>query len=203
MISSNRSWRNIGGFRCDLQSGPWWYDGKEYLPIDPNQPFENFKGYWVKVGSDCTMFSASLKGLRPSSWADSLLPPGPPAEAQGLFASLLKLLGIAPSGVAASGQPLSLPAPLAVQAIRLQSRPSGMAELTVQGHGIAGTELQLFGLNGQLLADVRGTGSTLNFSLLDRSGQPLANGVYLYVVIVQGSDGRTLTSEVRKFAVLR
>jgi hypothetical protein len=195
MISSDRSWHDIGAFRCDLQSGPWWYDGTQYVPIDPNQPFENFKGYWIKVGSDCTLFSASLQRLRPSSWADSLLPPGPPNLASDdLFSGLLKLLGIAQSNVAASGQPVALPAPLAVQTIRLQSQHSGMAELSVQGRGIAGTELQLFSLDGQLLADVRGTGNTLRFGLLDRSGQPLANGVYLYVVIVQGHDGRSLSS---------
>jgi hypothetical protein len=44
-------------------------------------------------------------------------------------------------------------------------------------------------------------GFTWNF--LDNRGQPLANGVYLYVVRVRGFDGREYVSEVRKLVIVR
>lgn len=201
MISSDRSWHNIGGFRCDLQSGPWWFDGTEYVPVGINQPLENFKGYWIKVGRDCSLISA---GLESSPWADSPLPPGPPnlSGRNDFFSNLLKLLGFAQT-VQAMGQPPQPVAAFNLQAIRLNSLHAGVAELQVQGQGITSTELQLFSLDGQLIIDARGTGNTLRFSSLDRSGRPLANGVYLYRVTIQGTNGQTLTSEIRKLVVLR
>jgi hypothetical protein len=199
LISSSRSWHEIGG-RCDLQSGPWWYDGRQYVPVDTNEPLDNFKGYWIKVSDSCTLFAAALSN---SPWADSLVPPGPPSLADNnLFTYLLNFLGFAPT-IGATGQPERAATAFSVQAIRLSSLHSGLAELRVQGQGIAGTELQLFGLDGQLIIDERSAGKTLRFSPLDRSGQPLANGVYLYLVKIQGTNGQTLTSEIRKLVVLR
>ena len=36
-----------------------------------------------------------------------------------------------------------------------------------------------------------------------RNGAPVANGVYLYRVTVEGADGSTVTSRVQKFVVVR
>ncbi len=45
--------------------------------------------------------------------------------------------------------------------------------------------------------------SSLAWNLLNRAGQPVPNGVYLYVVTVQGADGQTVTSKIEKLVVLR
>ncbi|HED03206.1 MAG TPA: hypothetical protein ENI60_00310 [Candidatus Fraserbacteria bacterium] len=200
LISSSKSWNRIGSiFRgCQLQSGPWWYDGSKYAPIDPSEPLNDFKGYWVKVAGSCKLFSA---GLDRNRWDNSLLPPGPPSlAAGGLWGDLLRFLGVSQSMMR---EPTAAAAPLAISSIGLRSLSGGRAELQVRGAGIADVRLQLFSLNGRPLADLQGSGNRLRFRPLDRSGRPLANGVYLYIVTVRGADGQSFSSRVKKLVVLR
>lgn len=62
----------------------------------------------------------------------------------------------------------------------------------------------MLSLAGRTVLDEEGYSSALTiYGLADRNGNPLANGVYLYVVTVRGWDGRVLRSEVRKLVILR
>ncbi len=92
---------------------------------------------------------------------------------------------------------------LNVHAVALQTHSPMERTLHVQGQHIASVRLQVFNLNGQLKVQSQSRGSQLRFSLLNKMGQPLANGVYLYRVTVQGVDGNSWYSGIRKMMVLR
>ena len=64
------------------------------------------------------------------------------------------------------------------------------------------TESPVFDLSGELVFEQNDVGNTLRWQGQDANGNTLANGVYLYVVTIQGSNGETLRSEVKKLAVL-
>jgi len=76
-------------------------------------------------------------------------------------------------------------------------------QVTVQGQGIVNTELSVYDLAGDRLLAQASSGSTLRARLQADTGQPLANGVYLYTVTVRGADGQMVRSDVRKLVVLR
>jgi len=75
--------------------------------------------------------------------------------------------------------------------------------LSAHGQNIASMQIQVFDLNGKLQLSQYNVGSQLRFSMLNESSQPLANGVYLYTVMIQGVDGSTWRSGIRKLTVLR
>jgi hypothetical protein len=200
MISSYLSWVQLnrvlsnatGG--CRLESGPWWWDGQRYQRIQPDQALDGFKGYWVEVFGGCI-----VTGLSVSHGWGGLLPPGPPAEAHGLLAGLLKLLGVEP----ATAVPQASVAPLTLQEVRLAALGAGRLELRLTGRGIVSNELRLYSLSGELIAQAQGTGQILRVEVLGRDGQPLANGVYLYQVTIRGGSGEVIRSEVKKLVLLR
>nr|BAL59258.1 hypothetical protein HGMM_OP3C413 [Candidatus Acetothermum autotrophicum] len=72
---------------------------------------------------------------------------------------------------------------------------------SAQGHSISGVAVQIFDLAGRVVSQADVEGPTVVLQARDRSGQPLARGVYLYVVIVRGWDGSIWRSEVRKLIV--
>jgi hypothetical protein len=129
-------------------------------------------------------------------------------------AEMLRLIQLWISGEPVSGAsasatvaPASGSVPLAVEAISLYPNPlinSRGATIEVHGSGIAGIELQVFNLAGQLVFDERTSGNRLVFQGLDeRSRQSLANGVYLYAVTARGFDDQVRRTEVKKLVVLR
>ena len=71
------------------------------------------------------------------------------------------------------------------------------------GASVAGLSVQVYDLSGAAVFEKTTSGTTLTFRGLSSDGQPLANGVYLYVITVRGSDGQTLSSEVKKLVLLR
>ena len=75
--------------------------------------------------------------------------------------------------------------------------------LSVSGTGVASTQIDVFDLTGRHVAQESTSGNTLRFRAMSENGLPLANGVYLYTVTVQGHDGKTIRSDVRKFVVMR
>jgi hypothetical protein len=182
MISSGGSWNQMNTGGCTLLSGPFWYDGTQYQSVAGGTAMNGFLGYWVKVGGSCSVTSQSLHGSKgeasfaPTMNNNTLMPPGPPVEAQ---------------------------MSLSLQTVRVTSAQSGRLELQLQGTGIARSELRLYNLSGQLVAAVQGTGNRLSVAALSRDGQPLANGVYLYIVTVRSADGQIITSEVKKLVVKR
>lgn len=195
MISSSGSWNQMNTGGCSLLSGPFWYDGTKYQQVPPEAPLDGFKGYWVKVDGNCIVDS---QRLHPSSSNDSL-PPAPPAVSAGFFVGLLTLIGL-PQTTAA---PQRTHLPPTLQDIGLTPLSAGLAELHLRGTGIISSELRLFNLGGDLVADRQGTGDTLRVWWLGANGRPLANGVYLYLVIVRGADGQMASSEVRKVLLRR
>jgi hypothetical protein len=196
MISSAESWQQLNTAGCNLVSGPWWYNGTAYQGLAPDTPMDGFKGYWVKVSGGCSLTSQTLH----QSWVGSPLPSGTPAPAQGLFVGLLTLLGVQETIAAAQQQPAM---PLTLREVRLFAANAIRIELQIKGQGIVSSEVHVYALSGQLLADTHGTASQLHFTILSPNGQPLANGVYLYLVTVHGANGETLSSEVKKFVILR
>jgi hypothetical protein len=109
-------------------------------------------------------------------------------------------------GIESELQPLTVevlgaPVALAVKAITLSQQPvrTGGAYFVVEGVGIAQTTVRVFSLTGKLVFSQTAQGNVVPFS----AAAELANGVYLYVVTVQGADGQTVTSKLAKLVVLR
>jgi len=72
-----------------------------------------------------------------------------------------------------------------------------------QASGVRGFQVRVYSLTGKLVFDSGMVyGPALRWNYLSNDGQPLANGVYLYTVTVQGADG-IYRSELKKLAVLR
>jgi N-acetyl-anhydromuramyl-L-alanine amidase AmpD len=94
---------------------------------------------------------------------------------------------------------------LSVTAIALTTQDNRKTlNFQVTGQGVASTSIQIFSLAGRRVFDSGEVQSnTFTWSLQNNAGQPLANGVYLYVVRVRGFDGREYVSEVRKLVILR
>lgn len=93
--------------------------------------------------------------------------------------------------------------PLSVSEIRMAALSPLLREVWLSGEGIAATQVQVYDLSGQLLIERRQPGRALNFNLLDASGRPLANGVYLMLVSATGLSGERWRSEVKKMLLLR
>jgi len=88
-----------------------------------------------------------------------------------------------------------------LKAIRIQSQRREVTFLA-QGQGIASLRVEIFNLAGRRIFAQEAVGTQLAWDLKTSEGQPVANGVYLYLVTVHDSEGRMLHSEVRKLVVL-
>lgn len=121
-------------------------------------------------------------------------------------AKMRELVQLWIQGQSLSGQRASTPVaqniqPLQVRGVSLVPS-SGGHTLNVAGAGIASVTLQVFDLSGRRLFEKTGSSSRLRFDAVNVDGRRLANGVYLYLVQVQGTDGQTWRSTVNKFVVL-
>jgi len=83
------------------------------------------------------------------------------------------------------------------------SQTSQSLTLSVSSQGVTGVGLTVYDLNGRTVFAQETAGTTLSWNYLSSEGRPVANGVYLYVVTIKGTDGQVLQSEVRKLVVLR
>jgi hypothetical protein len=92
--------------------------------------------------------------------------------------------------------------PLQVHDVQVESQ-GGQVRVEATGVGIASVRLQLYDLAGRLMLNKESQGDTLTLPFKTLQGRALANGVYLYVVRVQGFDGREYVSEVRKLVIMR
>ena len=79
----------------------------------------------------------------------------------------------------------------------------GTTTFVAHGQGIHGLRVDVYGLGGERVARLASPGQTLRWAQTNGAGQPLANGVYLYRVTVEGADGHTVTSRVGKLVVVR
>jgi hypothetical protein len=129
-----------------------------------------------------------------------------PATAQpGLYTIAGRVKAAVP-GIEAELQPLTVevlgaPVALAVKAITLSQQPvrTGGAYFIVEGVGIAQTTVRVFSLTGKLVFSQTAQGNVVPFS----AAAELANGVYLYVVTVQGADGQVVRSKIEKLVLLK
>lgn len=89
---------------------------------------------------------------------------------------------------------LGAPVALAVKSVTLSR-----GAFVVEGAGIANTTVHVFALNGKLVFNETATGNRVEFS----AERTLANGVYLYLVTVQGANGEVVKSRISKLVVLK
>jgi hypothetical protein len=111
-------------------------------------------------------------------------------------------LALTPLAVRVGGEPVEFK----VEDIILMPNPitsADGAELRAEGTGIVGLEAQIYSLAGRLLFDESTDSNNLRFRPTDSAGRPLANGIYLYRVIVHGVNDGLWQSAVRKLIILR
>jgi len=78
---------------------------------------------------------------------------------------------------------------------RIELRASSLSNASIQ--------MELFTLAGLRVASGEAVGGFLALPLIDLSGQPLANGVYLYILTIKGFNGVKIRSQVNKMMILR
>lgn len=93
--------------------------------------------------------------------------------------------------------------PLEIRSVSAYPIDHTLWQLRVAGQGIASVRVEGFDLAGRKRFAAESAGSSLRWLPLDQSGRPLANGVYLYIVIVRGHSGEIWQSAIRKMVVLR
>jgi hypothetical protein len=92
---------------------------------------------------------------------------------------------------------------LSLNGVSLESNALGTTTFVANGQGIEGMNVEIYGLNGNVVFNQEVAGTHLSWNQTTTSGAPLANGTYLYVVKVKGSNGQTLSSVVKKLVVIR
>jgi hypothetical protein len=92
---------------------------------------------------------------------------------------------------------------LSLNNVALENNGFGTTTFVVTGQGIESMNVEVFSLNGNAVFTQNVAGTHLSWNQTTSAGAPLANGTYLYVVSVQGADGQSIKSEVKKLAVVR
>jgi len=91
---------------------------------------------------------------------------------------------------------------LRLTGVSLRSETGGTT-FAASGQAIENTSVDVFSLDGTTVFSAESAGNTLSWNHTASNGQPVANGVYLYRVTVEGANGETVTSEVKKLTVIR
>jgi len=76
------------------------------------------------------------------------------------------------------------------------------SSFVAMGSGVTSVEVQVYNLGGGLVFDGQSVGNALSFNGLSNNGQILANGVYLYVSTVNGTNNQMVRTEVGKIMIL-
>jgi len=79
----------------------------------------------------------------------------------------------------------------------------GSITFTARGLSAAQLRVDVFDLRSRRIFTQESLEGQLMWNLRAQDDQPIANGVYLYVVTVRGADGRELSSAVKKLIVLK
>jgi plastocyanin len=87
--------------------------------------------------------------------------------------------------------------------VSLAFAPGKGLSITADGQGIERMRVQIFGLDGRIIIDQSELSNKLVWNLSTLTGTPVANGVYLYRVIVERRDGQRAESAVKKIINLR
>jgi hypothetical protein len=81
---------------------------------------------------------------------------------------------------------------------------SGAVRFAAQGADVAAVKVEVFNLTGRLVyASDFTDGNVLHWNGLSNAGQPLANGVYLYVLTAKARNGDVVRTKVQKLVILR
>ncbi|OGF55065.1 MAG: hypothetical protein A2Z21_04550 [Candidatus Fraserbacteria bacterium RBG_16_55_9] len=83
------------------------------------------------------------------------------------------------------------------------SAAQGIATFKASDQGISSLSVEIFDLVGRRVFSQDVAGTQLAWNRKANDGQPVANGIYLYIVTVCGIDGEVVKSNVRKLTVLR
>jgi hypothetical protein len=106
--------------------------------------------------------------------------------------------------ISTSAASLDTPLTSSWLAIIKRDWPNKAIQFQINDPEIGWMQISIFDLSGRKVFDSGEVqGNILNWNLQDNTGQPLANGVYLYAIRVRGFDGREYVSEVRKLVILR
>jgi hypothetical protein len=90
-----------------------------------------------------------------------------------------------------------------VAAQALVQEPSAV-RFVAQGADVAAVKVEVFSLTGRLVyASDFTDGNVLHWNGLSNAGQPLANGVYLYVLTAKARTGDVVRTKVQKLVILR
>jgi CSLREA domain-containing protein len=102
--------------------------------------------------------------------------------------------------------PNASPQPLVISQALSYPNPASFGQaiqFQVQGDGIEAIQVEVYNLAGQLVFQSDwATGNRLSWHQLNNEGNPVANGVYLYVVTASGNNSQA-RSTVQKLVVLR
>jgi hypothetical protein len=88
--------------------------------------------------------------------------------------------------------------------IHLSYHPSSSSALfVVQGADVRVMQVEVFSLDGRLIAYERSDGDHLVWHLKTMQGQRVANGIYLYRLTTRNADGKTWTGSIQKLSLLQ
>ena len=92
---------------------------------------------------------------------------------------------------------------LSLEEVNLSINRFSKVTFSIAGKLIASSELQIFDLNGNQIHQQTSHGKKLTWNLKTSTGAVVANGVYLFRVIVENAEGATISSSVKKIVLLR
>lgn len=182
ILSSTKSWNQLAG-SCRLVNGPMYYTESGMVTISSGEAMDGFKAYFVEVSDVCTTnYIASLTSTNRSTQQSAAI-------------------RIAQLGVLKSW---SIFLKLDQSELRMKRIDSIVTKdrvrFRVQGSGVTSIQVRIFDLSGKQVFD---SPENLGTALDWHYPSSIANGIYLYVVTVKGTDGRRTTSKTHKLVVLR
>lgn len=77
------------------------------------------------------------------------------------------------------------------------------SSLSIRVQGASRIALEVYSLGGKLIHEASSRGNQLQWNLRDRSGRPVANGVYLYRVSITAPNSRAVRHEITKLVIMR
>jgi hypothetical protein len=87
---------------------------------------------------------------------------------------------------------------------RTRRRSPELCASLPKGADVAAVKVEVFNLTGRLVyASDFTDGNVLHWNGLSNAGQPLANGVYLYVLTAKARNGDVVRTKVQKLVILR
>lgn len=110
----------------------------------------------------------------------------------------------AASTVVERSEPKATPLRLSNAYAYQQSGDQHVVHFRVEGTGIQEARVEVFNLSGHRIHDSGFVSDgVLRWQMLDQRGRRVSNGVYLYVITLQGDANQITRSQVKKLAVLR